>query len=303
MEQRQFGKTDMRVTVLGFGSAEIGMDKDLNVSQEDANQLLSKVLDSGINVIDTASSYNTSEEKIGRAISHRRQEYYLFSKCGEGSSVGLDYPDWDARNVRPSVERSLKRLQTDYLDLVLIHSCSEAILRQGDLIQEVKKLKEDGLVRYIGYSGDSTNALYAIQTDEFDVLETSLNIADQEPIDLKTLEEAEKRQMGIIIKRPVANVVWNRGPEAPNNPDIYKERLDKLNYSFMNESPDKILEYALRFTLSVPQVDTAIVGTTKPEHVLENIAMANKGKLTDSEMNEIRRRWQEVCEPAWAGLK
>ncbi|MCQ6561623.1 aldo/keto reductase [Paenibacillus mendelii] len=301
MEQRSFGKTDMQVSVLGFGGAEIGME-EMNVSLSDAEKLLGSVLDLGINVLDTASSYNNSEELIGRAVSNRRQDYYLFSKCGEGRSVGLNYPDWDARNVRPSVERSLKRLRTDYLDLVLIHSCTEAILRQGELIDAVRKLKEDGLVRYIGYSGDSTDALYAIRTDTFDALETSLNLADQEAISL-TLEEAEKREMGIIIKRPIANAVWERSPQEPNYPDPYKERLRKLDYPFLSSNPNNILEIALRFTLSVPQVDTMIVGTTNVTHVQENIEHAAKGKLTATEMNAIRERWREVCEPAWAGLK
>ncbi|MCZ8519934.1 MULTISPECIES: aldo/keto reductase [Paenibacillus] len=298
MEQRTFGKTDMNVSVLGFGGAMIGLE---NTPLEEAQKLLNAALELGINVIDTSASYKSSEELIGQAVSHRRPDYYLFSKCGEGTSVGLQYPDWDPRNVRPSVERSLKRLQTDYLDLILIHSCTEAVLRQGGLVEEVKKLKRDGLVRYIGYSGDSTDMLYALDLGLFDAIETSVNFADQEAIEL-TLGRAARNGLGVIAKRPVANVAWNRAEDEPNNPGEYRERLDKLNYPFLERGPEAILETALSFTLSVPGVHTAIVGTTKEEHLRSNAEMAAKGPLPEAEMREIRQRWQDVREPAWAGL-
>jgi aryl-alcohol dehydrogenase-like predicted oxidoreductase len=300
MEQRQFGRTDMKVSVLGFGGAEIG-EKGKETSLQEVKQLLTTAIELGLNVIDTASSYNISEELIGQAVSNRRQDYYLFSKCGEGKTVGLEYPDWDPRNVRASAERSLKRLKTDYLDLMLIHSCTEAVLRQGELIEAVEKLKQDGLVRYIGYSGDSTDALYAIKLGVFDALETSLNLLDQESISM-TLEEANRRDMGVIIKRPVANVVWSQSDEEESPTPEYIERLKKLNYSFLNENPDKAMEIALRFPLSFPQVHTVIVGTTKVAHFRVNAQYAAKGGLSESEVSLIRKRWNEVREPAWEGL-
>ncbi|RED51710.1 aldo/keto reductase [Cohnella lupini] len=300
MERRQFGNTDMRVSVLGFGGYEIAMKGEEKTVKE-VEQLLSTALENGVNVIDTASSYNSSEALIGKSMSHRRNDYYLFSKLGEGTSVGLPYPDWDVRNVRPSIERSLKDLKTDYLDLILIHSCSEAVLRQGDLIEAVQRLKQEGLARYIGYSGDSTDALYAIQTNAFDALQTSLNLADQEAIDL-TLDEAAKRSMGVIAKRPVTNVVWER-EGAENAPDTYVKRMKKLDYPFSKADSDTLIEMSLRFVLTYPQVHTAIVGTADPEHLLENVLSVSKGKLSDGDLHLIRSRWKEAGEPAWAGLK
>lgn len=300
MEKRQFGKTDMDVSVLGFGSAEIGMES-VDISEQEVGKLLNGLLDAGVNVIDTASSYKKSEGQIGRAIGHRRKDYYLFSKCGEGQSVGLPYPDFDARNVRPSIERSLRDLQTDYLDLMLIHSCSEAILRQGDLVDAVRKLKDDGLVRYIGYSGDSTAALYAVESGVFDALETSLNIADQEAATL-TLGKATQKKMGVIAKRPVANAVWERAG-LENAPDPYVDRLKKLDYPFLKENSDDIVEKALRFVLSFPEVHTAIVGTTKFDHFKQNVEYAAKGKLDEKQFQAIRKRWQDAFEPMWEGVK
>lgn len=300
METRKFGKTDMKVSVLGFGSAEIGMDSSKATDRE-VGDLLNALLDEGVNVLDSASSYKRSESLIGQFVSSRRSEYYIFSKLGEGESVGLPYPDWDVRNVRPSIERTLRDLRTDYVDLMMIHSCSEAVLRQGDLIEALRELKREGLTRYIGYSGDSTDALFAVNTGVFDALETSINIADQEALQL-TVSEAAKRDMGIIAKRPIANAVWVR-QGLENAPDPYVERLEKLNYPFLKNDSDAIAEKALRFVLSVPYVDTAIVGTTNLTHFRQNIGYAAKGKLPDREILDIRNRWLEIQEPAWSGLK
>jgi len=300
MEQRQLGMTDMIVSVVGFGGYEISM-KSVDTTFEDAGKLLNTALDQGMNVIDTASCYLDSEKMIGETVSHRRQDYYLFSKFGEGVSCGLPYPDWDVRNAKPSVERTLRDLKTDYLDILFIHSCTEAVLRRGELIEAARKLKQDGIARYIGYSGDSTHALYAIETGVFDVLQTSLNLADQEAATL-TLDEAQKRGMGVVIKRPLANVVWSR-QGAENAPEEYKTRLDKLAYPFMDEESDLITEKALRFVLSFPQVNLALVGTKNLDHMRKAFEFASKGKLSDEEFNSIRQRWIDVHEPAWAGLE
>ncbi|WP_123039263.1 aldo/keto reductase [Cohnella candidum] len=300
MERRQLGKTDMNVAVVGFGGYEIAM-KSVDTTTENAGKLLNAALDEGMNVIDTASIYLDSEKMIGDTVSHRRQDYYLFSKLGEGQKAGLPYPEWDVRNARPSIERSLRDLKTDYLDMLYIHSCSEAVLRQGDLIEALQKFKQEGLTRYIGYSGDSTDALYAIGTGVFDSLQTSLNIADQEAVTL-TLDKAAERGMGIVIKRPLANVVWSR-QGAENAPEDYIKRLEKLDFPFKNEDSDKITEISLRFVLSFPQVHLALVGTKNLDHMMKAFEFARKGKLEPEQFDLIRRRWEEVHEPAWAGLK
>src|SRR5437899_76318 len=129
MEMRQFGKTDMQVSVLGFGGAEIGFEQ---ASADVVARLLDDALDAGLNVIDTAECYLGSEELIGQAVSRRRQDYYLFTKCGHPERPGVE--DWRPDSLLRSIERSLQRLKTDRLDLVHLHSCSEEELRKGDVI-------------------------------------------------------------------------------------------------------------------------------------------------------------------------
>lgn len=296
MEKRLYGKTGMQVSVLGFGGAEIGFS---SASTEDVDKLLGSALDAGLNVIDTAECYNVSEELIGKTVSHRRDDYYLFTKCGHAS--GFDLPDWDPKLLEMSIDRSLKRLNTDYIDVIHLHSCSEELLRQGEVIEVLQRAKEQGKTRFIGYSGDHKAAQYAVQSGLFDSLETSINIADQEAIEL-TIPGAIERGMGVVVKRPIANAAWKTGekPEsAYHHP--YWERLQQLKYEFLQAELQETIEVALRFTLSVPGVHTAIVGTANPGRWLENAKLLERGNLPQEAYETIRKRWQEIAEVDWIG--
>lgn len=287
IERHSFGKTDMQVSMLGFGGYEIG-----NLTVENVSLLLHQALDAGLNVIDTAECYHQSEELIGRAVGSRRSDYYLFTKCGH--AAGLDLPDWSPRLLEKSIERSLQRLRTDYLDLVLLHSCSKKLLRRGEIIEVLQRARNAGKTRYIGYSGDRSTAFYAVQSGIFDALETSVNIADQEAIKL-TIPAAQERQMGIIAKRPLANTAW-KIRQNPTVPVQYKywRRLTKLNYDFLEDDLNEVVSIALRFALSVPGVSTAIVGTTNPDHWQQNAALLTAGSLPQAQFEEIRMRWKRV---------
>jgi hypothetical protein len=296
IEKRVLGRTGLQVSVLGFGGAEIGYER---IPVKAVERLLGNALDAGLNVIDTAECYIDSEELIGDAVSHRRGEYYLFTKCGHSS--GLDYPDWNPKLLTESINRSLKRLKTDYLDLVQLHSCSADVLRRGEVIEVLQRARDEGKTRFIGYSGDSSDALYAINSGAFDTLQTSVNVADQEALEL-TLPIAHKQGMGVIAKRPVANAVWKHETK-PENPYVhtYWERLRKLNYDFLKMSFSEAIGISLRFTLTVPDVHTAIVGTTKPERWIENAELLNQGHLSAEEFDAIRNRWKNIADRDWKG--
>jgi aryl-alcohol dehydrogenase-like predicted oxidoreductase len=298
MEQRILGKTGLSVSILGFGGAEIGFE---NVPQATVETLLGSALDAGLNVIDTAECYADSEEKIGRAVGKRRDEFHLFTKCGHSS--GLEGQDWDLKMLAQSIDRSLQRLGTDRVDLIQLHTCSEDLLRQGDVIAVLQKAREAGKTRFIGYSGDAEAALYAVECGAFDTLQTSLNIADQEPITL-TLPKARAANIGVICKRPLANVAWRTG-NISTTVDYHKtywERLQKLQYDFLSD-PAQAAGIALRFTLSQPGVHTAIVGTTRPERWHQNAELLAAGPLPADQLEAMRTHWQEVAGPDWTGQR
>lgn len=297
MEKRQLGKTDMRVSVLGFGGAEIGYE---GATAETVEKLLNSALDAGLNLVDTAECYESSEELIGQTIGHRRSDFYLFTKCGHPRGVGSE--DWSKGSILESIERSLRRLKTDRVDLVQLHSCSESVLRKGEAIEALQTARDRGYTRYIGYSGDSHAAKFAVEAGVFDTLQTSINIADQEALEL-TLPIAQERGLGVIAKRPIANAAWKSGHKPIDSyQHTYWDRLRKLDYDFIrNRSVEQSIAHALRFTLSVPGVHTAIVGTTKPERWQENAQLLAAGPLSEADFAAIRDRWDDIAPRTWVG--
>ena len=298
MEKRKFGKTDIEFSVLGFGGAEIGYND--NQTQEEVNILLNSALDAGLNVIDTAAAYKVSEELIGNAVSKRRQDFYLLTKCG--ALDAFTRFDWSKKGILETIENSLRALKTDYLDIAQLHSCSAEELRRGDAIEGLQRAVEKGYTRYIGYSGDNEDAKLAVEMDVFDSLQTSVSIADQTPID-GNIKLAAEKNIGVIAKRPIANAVW-RHKEKPSESyhHEYWDRIQKLKFDFLNKSLEEATANALRFTLSIPGVHTMIVGTTRPNRWQENARYVGEGKLSSDEYEAIRDRWREVGGDDWVGM-
>jgi aryl-alcohol dehydrogenase-like predicted oxidoreductase len=263
-------------------------------------RVLDGALDAGLNVIDTAECYAQSEELLGEAVSKRRGEFFLFTKCGHPDGFGAP-DDWSTAGLVKSIERSVKRLRTDRVDLVQLHSCTLETLKKGDAIAALRTARDRGLTRYVGYSGDGEVARWALESGAFDTLQTSVSIADQEAIDL-LLPLARKKNVGVIVKRPIANAAWRTGkkPESAYH-HVYWERLEKLKFDFVAPGSEKSVATALRFTLFQPGVTTAIVGTTKPERWKENAALLEAGPLAAKDQEQIRARWRAVASPSWVG--
>ena len=295
MERRPFGKTDMQVSALGFGGAEIGSNTDAVT----VGNLLDHALDAGLNTIDTSACYGDSEELIGQAVSGRRGDFYIFTKCGH--AAGLPTPNWDARTIRDSIDRSLGRLKTDHIDLIQLHSCGVEVLERGAVIEELERAREAGKVRYLGYSGDNEAARWAVMSGRFDSVQTSFNVADQSVLE-EIIPLGAARGMGIIVKRPLANVAWRYEGRPDSDYWVpYWERLRRLQYSFTHDPLPEAVAAALRFTLFTPGVSTAIVGTRTPGRWQENARLVDQGPIPTDEYDAIRRTWRETAPPDWQG--
>jgi aryl-alcohol dehydrogenase-like predicted oxidoreductase len=300
---RTLGRTGLSVSRLGLGCVEIDTvspESPPHLSLENNAKLLHAALDAGINVIDTAECYGNSEEQIGAAIGSRRDDYYLFTKCGHAAIDSL--PDWDSEQLTRSIERSLRRLRTDRIDVLFLHSCSAQVLRHGAALQVLEEAKAAGKVRYLGYSGDGAAAEYAVLSGQFDVLETSVSIVDQEAI-TRTLPLARERQLGVVAKRPIANAIW-ASPTLPASPYVhsywhrYQTLLGRYGWADEMSSADSFL----RFVLSLDEVDTSIVGTANVDHLADNVASVRTGPLPPSERDRIRREWAQAARGTdWAG--
>jgi len=308
MQKRTFGKTGLSVSPLGFGAAPVAY---LKADRDQATKVLNELLDSGVNLVDTAASYPGSEQFLGETIMHRRSEFILVSKCGQAFD-DLPGAEWSAELVSATVDRALKRLQTDRLDVMLLHSCDLEVLKQGDALGALVDAREAGKVRFVGYSGDNEAAAYAAGLQDVAVIETSINICDQANLDV-VLPVAREHDVGVIAKRPIANAAWK---DLGDQPGFYKDYAEPYTRRLaqMEISPTQLgfdcnkknlwPEIALRFTLSEPGVHCAIVGTTNPEHVAANLRAAAQGPLPDECVLKLRQAFrtaEERAEERWLG--
>mgnify|MGYP001300345825 CR=1 FL=1 len=289
MKKTTLGRTELRISRLGAGLSEIG---GLSLENEnDVARILNDALDSGINFLDTAACYGVSEELVGKTVSHRRSEYVLASKCGH---IAGDWKGeaWTRETIEDSINRSLVRLQTDYLDLMQLHSCSQDILEEGVCIETLQRARDAGKVRYIGYSGDNEPAHWAVNSGIFDTLQTSFSLVDQHAYSTGLLQAAKSQNMGVIIKRPIGNGVWG----AQSAPSSYSEEYFRRAQEMMADGPiqdapsDRIL-LAMGFTFAHPEIDTAIIGTKNHGHMLSNIEMVDSqlpiSNMTVSQLHDV----------------
>ncbi|MDX1520482.1 MAG: aldo/keto reductase [Anaerolineae bacterium] len=301
METRTLGRTGLEVSRLGVGTSEIGYH--LRMAEEaTAGQVLNQALDSGINFVDTSACYNISEELIGRTIGHRRDDYVLATKCGHVAG-GYRGREWTTQTITDSIDRSLQRMKTDRLDVVQLHSCSLAVLEKGEAIEALLAAQQAGKTRFVGYSGDNEAAMWAVKSGLFDTLQTSFNLVEQHARTKGLLAEAEAQNMGIIIKRPIANGAW----EALKNPSAYASDYFDRAQAMRQHGPipgapnDRIL-LALGFTLAHDAVDTAIVGTRNPAHMQANIALVeNDLPIATEAVEALHERFEQV-EQNWRQL-
>lgn len=305
--RRPLGRTGLKVSPLGFGGGPIGVQHE---DRETTARVLHELLDRGVNVIDTAPCYEDSEDLIGATVADRRDEFVLVTKCGHRVDVGDPpaEPEWSPEVIRHSIERSLRRLRTDRLDAVILHSCDLETLRRGDALGALVEARDAGKVRFVGYSGDNEAAAYAAGLDDVAIIETSLNVCDQANLE-RVLPTARARNVGVIVKRPVANAAW-RTPEE--QPGFYKEYASDYHrrLAAMDLKPEDVgfsseadwPEIALRFALSFEGAHTAIAGTTDPRHAASNLEHAAKGPLPEDAIRTIRDAFENASEGGWEGL-
>jgi aryl-alcohol dehydrogenase-like predicted oxidoreductase len=290
IQTRQLGRTKTDVSILGYGAMELrGLPRGPEISDEQAGRLLNVLLDGGITLIDTSPDYGRSEELIGHYVSHRRAEYFLASKCGCPLDPPTDTPpphphDYSAANVRANVEQSLRRLRTDCLDLVQVHmSPSVATMASSQTVETLQDMQREGKLRFIGMSGIIPNLPDHIAMDVFDVFQIPYSAVQRDHEELITA--AAESGAGTLIRGGAARGApseaknWSVGP-LTQDPGVGKRNweaggIDEL----VSEAGMSKMEFTLRFTLSHPGLSSTIVGTSNPDHLAGNIAMAEKGPL------------------------
>jgi aryl-alcohol dehydrogenase-like predicted oxidoreductase len=293
--KRQLGRTGLEVTALGYGAMELrGAPRARDITEAQAETILNKVLDAGINYIDTSIDYGLSEERIGRYISHRRSEYYLASKCG--CLVGAPPAPRGQRNahvftrdnVVAGVEQSLMRMRTDYLDVVQFHSSpSRQTLEEHGALDALLELKAAGKVRFVGISGTLPHLTEHIAMGVFEVFQVPYSAVEREHE--AAIAAAAQKGAGIVIRGGAAKGAPTEGKQAGLQWERWRQaRVDDL---LDGMTP---MEFILRFTFTNPDLDTTIVGTINPTHLQTNLDILAQGPLPPDLYEEAKRRLSAV---------
>ena len=285
------GKTGLRVTQLGYGSMGLRGPKTWGVrvvDESQADRMLNLVLDSGINFIDTSPDYGICEQRIGRYLSHRRDEFILATKCGcvytqHENHLEIEH-HWDPDVIEGNLKASLGRMKTDYLDLLQFHGGDAETLVNAGLIDLLKRFQEKGLIRFLGVSSKLPNLRGLIQLGVFDTFQIPYSCLQPEHHEM--IELAGQGGSGVIVRGGIAH----GGPEAviqrPVLNDVWQEaKLDELLDEGMTRAA-----LILRYTLSHPHCHTSIVGTCDEKHLAENLEAATAGPLPELLYQEVTKR-------------
>jgi aryl-alcohol dehydrogenase-like predicted oxidoreductase len=298
------GRTGLEVTKLGYGAMELrGTDHFPRLSAREASTILNTVLDCGINYIDTSPDYGYSEELIGEHIAHRRDEFYLASKCGcpvEAPDVPHDVRkphSFTRQNIRAGVEQSLERMNTDYLDVVQLHtSPSRAVLEQHDSIAELEALRTAGKIRFIGMSGTIPDLADHIEMNVFDVFQIPYSLVEREHEEL--MHRAAQSGAGIVIRGGVARGVIIKDESVIDDyPEFLRPGFRARRRLWRETDVADLLdgmtpmELMLRFAISNPDMSTTIVGTANTQHLKDNVAVASRGVLPQALYEVARTRF------------
>jgi predicted aldo/keto reductase-like oxidoreductase len=262
LEKRKLGRTDWEISVIGFGAIKLPQ-----IGHRECDILLNRAIDLGINFVDTADCYGDSEEKIGKALSKRRKEFYLSTKIDERDRVG----------VLKKLERSLQRLKTDWVDLVLFHDVRgseyENLFDRGGL-EALERAKEQGKILQIGISIHNSISMMkkAIDSGAFSVLMVAYSPIDEDRLTSDILPSALQKGLGLIAMKPLAggrladHGMWNK------------------KY-FENETPAQV---SLRYILTNPNITCAIPGMTNLKELEENVGVGkNPRNLTAEEIGVL----------------
>lgn len=293
MRKTTLGRTGLEVTQLGYGSMGLRGPRTWGVrvvSDGDADAFLNRVLDAGINFIDTSPDYGASEERIGRFISQRRDEFVLATKCGCVYQQCEDHLEldhvWEPDVIKRNIETSLERLRTDRIDILQFHGGEAETLQRAGLIDLLFDYRDQGIIRFVGVSSSLPKLPAMIDLGVFDTIQIPYSCLAPEHHDLIT--RASETGAGIIIRGGIAQ----GGPDAeiqrPTLNDVWSAaKIDEVLPDGMSRA-----ELILRYTLGHPHCHTTIVGTCNAEHFDENLTSAESGPLPTNLHVEVQQRVQ-----------
>lgn len=298
MQYRTLGRTGIIVSEIGFGAWGIGGATDKlpaygKTNDSESMEALYQSYIQGITFYDTADFYGRghSESLIGNALKEVRKEVIIATKVGLVDAIGTQ--NFSAEYIINSLESSLKRLQTDYVDLYQLHIPPiETIENNGEIARTLERLKEQGKIRAIGISLRSPEDGLSIMNDStFESLQVNFNLLDQRAIENNLLQMCEENNIGVIVRTPLCfgfltgeytnQEEFGAGDHRNNwsQKQIQKWSSAYEAFSDVNDpsNPTTPSQTALRYCLSYNSVSTVIPGMLTKDHVIENAAASDLG--------------------------
>jgi aryl-alcohol dehydrogenase-like predicted oxidoreductase len=301
MQLQRLGNTHLFASKIALGTVELGLDYGipadrghLRPTEPEAIKLLNYALDLGVNFIDTARAYGNSEELIGKALHHRRGEYFLATKLCPLEAKDLGEPDWDER-IRGSIENSLRMLQTDHVDLLMIHSApSELIERIDPVLETLHAMQQAGHVRYVGASVYGEAGSAAVEHGGFDCLQIAYNVLDRFS-ETELLPAAANKGVGIVVRSVLLKgALTSRYRDLPPKLEALKQAVQALE-ALAQAAGLSLPELAFRYVLGADVI--ALCGTARMEELRATVEYANRGPLGPDLRHEIAKI--ELAEQRW----
>jgi len=275
LPQRPLADTGLSISPIGLGTVKLGRNQGVKYpsrfelpTDKAASDLIGQAKDLGINLIDTAPAYGISEERLGPLLNGQRHDWVICSKVGEEFNNGESSFDFTPKHTRRSIERSLKRLRTDFIDMVLVHSDGNDvdIIERYDILGELAELKRQGLIRAFGMSTKTVEGgLLAAAHSDCVMVTYNLNERGEEPV----LDYCAANNKGALIKKALASghIAVDK---KPSGHIAVNEGADS------DQQKQDPIQQSMDFLFQHPGVSSAIIGTITPHHLASNVDKALK---------------------------
>jgi aryl-alcohol dehydrogenase-like predicted oxidoreductase len=290
---RTLGAAGPPVSALGLGTGHLGGPEP---SDAEVERLIHRALELGVTLLDTARGYGRSEERLGRALVGRRDGVILSTKVGYGIP-GL--PDWTGPTVSAGVDEALRRLCTDRIDVLHLHSCPLDVLRREDVLGALDAAVRGGKVGVAAYSGEGPALAWAAAQGPFGSIQLSVNVCDQRAL-AGPVVEAARRGLGVLAKRPLANAPWRFAARpAGHYAEVYWARLQALRLDARAHGLGWEELFA-RFAAFAPGVSAILVGTASLPHLEDAVRAVERGPLPDAVVAAVREAFARE-DQGWDG--
>jgi len=323
MEFRQLGKTGIKVSAISLGTWQVGGKWGDNFSHTNADEILNKAIDSGINFIDTADVYGNgeSEKAVGRLIKNRKEKIYVATKCGRQLNPHTSEA-YQVDVLRKFVEASLKNMGLETIDLIQLHCPPTAVYYRPEIFELFDKLKQEGKIQHMGVSVEKVEeALKAIEYDNVTTVQIIFNMFRQRPAQL-FFSEAKKKNVGIIVRVPLASGLltgkfssntnftsgdhrqFNRNGDAFDKGETFSgidyttglAAVDALKEIFPGQ--ENLAPIALKWILQFDAVSCIIPGASNIRQVDSNISALNIPELSATQLKAVQKVYEKYIKPS-----